>query len=245
MTTLVLMQPYFMPYIGYFALMAHADRFVTFDTAQFIKGGWIQRNRTQKPGGGWQYVRVPLRRAPHHAAIREVQVAEDPKWRRKLVNQLQPYRRAPHYDAVLALVSRCLAPRDADIATFNLHGLREVAAYIGLDCPIEPLSSLDLDLTECTGPGDWGRVVCRETGADRYLNPVGGKALFDPRAFAADGVELTFLRAHDVPFPRGSTPHEPFLSILDVLMYRSPAEARALCDAVELTDATGAPWDRR
>jgi hypothetical protein len=121
--------------------------------------------------------------------------------------------------------------------------LREVSRHIGLTAPIEALSELDLDLSECTGPGDWGRVVCRETGADRYLNAVGGSALFDPSAFEKDGVELTFLRARPFEYPQLGAPHESWLSIFDVLMFRSADEVRELCMAMDITDAAGAPWN--
>lgn len=242
MGSLVLMQPYFVPYIGYFGLIANSDRFVTFDTAQFIKGGWIQRNRMLKPGGGWQYIRVPLRKAPHHAAIGAVEVAEDGRWRRKMRNQLQHYRRAPHFADTLALLDRCVDLQGVDIATFNLHSLRVIAEYIGLTTPIEALSDLDLDLSECAGPGDWGRVVCRESGASRYLNAVGGRDLFDPTAFAQDNVELTFLQARPQDYTQLGQPHEPWLSILDVLMFHPPERVREMCFEVDITDASGAPW---
>ena len=55
-----MMQPYFFPHLGYFSLVEHVDVFVLFDTAQFIRHGWVDRNRILKPGGeDWQYVRVP------------------------------------------------------------------------------------------------------------------------------------------------------------------------------------------
>jgi len=240
--SLVLMQPYFAPYIGYFGLIAKCDRFVSFDTAQFIKGGWIQRNRMLKPGGGWQYVRIPIRKAPHRVEIRQVQVADDPKWRRKMRNQLQHYRRAPHYASTMDLLRRCLDQQASDIATFNLNALRLICVHLGLDTPIEALSDLDIDLGECAGPGDWGRVVSRECGASRYLNAIGGQALFEPALFAQDSVELTFLKARPQAYAQLGSPHEPWLSILDVLMFNAPEQVREMCHEMDITDVAGQPW---
>ena len=55
-----IMQPYFAPYLGYISLIKHTDEFILFDTVQFIRHGWIERNRILKPGGGWQYIAIPL-----------------------------------------------------------------------------------------------------------------------------------------------------------------------------------------
>jgi hypothetical protein len=54
-----IMQPYFFPYLGYFSLIKHTDRFILFDTVQFIRHGWIERNRILKQNEGWQYVQAP------------------------------------------------------------------------------------------------------------------------------------------------------------------------------------------
>lgn len=62
MKTLALMQPYFFPYIGYFMLIKHSDAFVLLDDVQYIKDGWIKRNRVLKPSrDDWQYVTVPVK----------------------------------------------------------------------------------------------------------------------------------------------------------------------------------------
>lgn len=56
-----IMQPYFFPYIGYFSLMKQVDEFILLDDVQFIRHGWIERNRILKPSGGWQYIAIPLK----------------------------------------------------------------------------------------------------------------------------------------------------------------------------------------
>ena len=60
MKKVAIMQPYFFPYLGYFSLIKHTDEFILFDPVQFIRHGWIERNRILKPENGWQYISVPL-----------------------------------------------------------------------------------------------------------------------------------------------------------------------------------------
>ena len=69
---IAIMQPYFFPYIGYWKLIHAVDRFVTFDDAQYIRHGWVNRNRILKPGGGWQYIVVPLTKHSLTESIKNV-----------------------------------------------------------------------------------------------------------------------------------------------------------------------------
>lgn len=231
---LALMQPYLFPYIGYFSLMARCDRWITFDQAQFIKGGWIQRNRILHPSEGWQWFGVPLAKHSSSATIAEVEVAPD-GWQDKLLRRLDVYRRAPYHDTVAPLVETCLRQPATHIIDLAESSQRLVAEHLGLAFEPERLSELDLDHAQIQGPGDWGLEVCRQLGASTYVNAIGGRDLFDPAAFAAAGVGLEFVRARLSPYDQGGRDFEPGLSIIDVLMWNGPDEARRLVeDDVEL-----------
>src|SRR5678815_4096817 len=104
-----IMQPYFFPYLGYFDLIHRVDEWVVFDTAQYIRHGWVNRNRILHPTEGWQYVTVPIQKHLQDISICDVQIVSGGGWRERLERQLHHYRRrAPHYDAVMALVHECL-----------------------------------------------------------------------------------------------------------------------------------------
>src|SRR6516164_5585189 len=107
------MQPYLFPYIGYFDLTCRVDRWVVFDTAQYPRHGWVNRNRILHPVRGWQYIIAPV--VKHHRAARicDVQVIEDRAWCKHIEGQLAHYRRrAPYFDVVMSLVRDCLSVRD-------------------------------------------------------------------------------------------------------------------------------------
>ncbi|HZE89534.1 MAG TPA: WbqC family protein, partial [Verrucomicrobiae bacterium] len=104
-----IMQPYFFPYLGYFDLIGHTDAWVVFDTPQYIRHGWVNRNRVLHPSRGWQYVIAPVRKHDRAASIRDVEVSAAPDWRRRLLAQLEHYRkRAPYFRETMELVGRCL-----------------------------------------------------------------------------------------------------------------------------------------
>ena len=70
------MQPYFFPYLGYFSLIKNTDKFIIFDPVQFIRHGWIERNRVLKPEpeNDWQYIRVPLASHSSYANIKDIKI---------------------------------------------------------------------------------------------------------------------------------------------------------------------------
>jgi hypothetical protein len=236
MMRLGFMQPYFLPYPGYFALIARCDRWLVFDDAQMIRHGWVDRNRVLHPTEGWMYIKVPLKKHPREALISACEVA-DADWGGRVLRQLSHYRRAPYHAPVMAVLEAAFGSAPGALAALNVHVLSAVCAYIGL--PFAPVlhSSLDYDRSRVQGPGDWALEAARAVGADAYLNPVGGAALFDGAAFAAAGVRLEFLRWPDTPYPQRRPAYEPALSMLDMLFWLSPDEVRARLAGAEISAA--------
>ena len=71
-----IMQPYFFPYLGHFALIAAVDEWIVFDITQYTRKSWVNRNRVLRPDGGWQYVSIPLRDSSIHIKTSEAVVAD-------------------------------------------------------------------------------------------------------------------------------------------------------------------------
>lgn len=222
------MQPYLFPYIGYFQLMDAVDRFVVADDLQFIKQGWINRNRLLINGVP-AYFTVPLKRHPSDALIREVEIDDRParRWRRTLLKTIGNfYRRAPSFEPVFPIVERVIAGPFNLIADMARASLREVGSYLGISATIVESSSVfgnaHLKAQE--------RVLdtCRAAGATDYVNAIGGRDLYAAEAFLSRGIRLHFLCGDAIEYPQFGSPFVPSLSIIDVLMCTSQTEARAL-----------------
>jgi hypothetical protein len=227
-----IMQPYFFPFLGHFDLIRRADRWVVFDLVQYIRHGWINRNRILHPTDGWQYVIVPVRRHARATLIRDVEIDDGADWRNKILGQLRHYRRrAPHFEATLALVARCLEIRERSISRLNAAILAEVSAHLGIRFRGELLSEMDLPLPPIQDPGDWALEIASRLGARTYVNPAGGAALFDPARFAERGIGLELRHPPEMPCARRGYASVPGLSIIDVLMWSAPEEVRAFLDA--------------
>jgi hypothetical protein len=232
---IAIMQPYLLPYLGYFALIRAAERFVSFDTAQYIRHGWVNRNRVLHPSSGWQYIGAPVKK--HHRAgkIRDIVVADGGEWKNRLMRQLTHYKKpAPQYDAVMTLVEEALDARLQRLSEINLKALAAVCRYLGMRFDGSAWSELGIAIPDVDHPGGWAPAIAYALGAHEYINPVGSHELFRAEDFSQRGLTLSFLRMSDVSYDQRRSPFEPGLSIIDVLMFNSPAEALHLIDQHEL-----------
>lgn len=229
---IAIMQPYFFPYIGYFQLIAAVDQFVIYDDVQWIKGGWINRNRIQIRGQP-HFITIPVSAEGNLRPICERQLATSfQEAAKKIVSQLSDaYRPAPYFDPVRSLVSRCLAFETRNVSELVVHSLREVCEYIGVSTPF--LRSSDLPRTDLRGVERVIQIV-RHCGGDVYINPIGGQELYTGDRFATDGLTLRFLKTQDISYRQFRVPFVPSLSIVDVLMFNSPAEVQSLLRKFEL-----------
>lgn len=213
------MQPYLLPYIGYFQLIRAVDVFVVYDNIKYTKKGWINRNRFLQNGADALFS-VPLRKDSDFLDIRERQVAPDFN-RAKLLNTLrEAYRRAPFFDPAFALVERVLANPEPNLFEFIRASIVEACGYLGIGTRIVVSSTLPID--HGLQGKDKVMALCEAVGARTYVNPIGGVELYAKPEFAARGIELRFLKPRPFEYPQLGNAFVPWLSIVDVMMFNPP-----------------------
>jgi hypothetical protein len=232
---LAIMQPYLFPYIGYFQLMHAVDRFVIADDLAFIKQGWINRNRLLINGRP-AYFTVPVRRHPAAALIREVEIDDGPgkRWRGALLKTIANfYRRAPSFEQVYPLVERVIGGPFTKIADMARASLAQVCDYLAIPVAIVD-SSAAYGNAHLKGQD---RVIdtCRAERATDYVNAPGGRSLYSRDAFLASGIRLHFVSTGDIAYPQFTSPFVPSLSVVDLLMFNPPDQARELLKRYDLT----------
>ncbi len=219
-----IMQPYFFPYLGHFALIASVREWIVFDVTQYTPKTWMNRNRILHPGGGWQYVTVPLSRSSISIKTWQAEVLNLAQTQDNLLGKLSHYKRkAPYFDAVHALVVEVFeALQDDGLVGLNVATLQAVCRYLDLPFHYRICSALQLPFSAHPEAGEWALEICENLGFRHYINPAGGRALFSPERYAAHGVALSFAHFSRFDYDTGPYVFEPDLSILDVLMWNSP-----------------------
>jgi hypothetical protein len=225
------MQPYFFPYVGYYSLIKATDRFVLFDDVQFMRHGWIERNRILKPDEGWQYVAVPLEKFEFGTKIKDVRVRNTEDWKVKLLRQLQHYKkRSPFYADAIAVIEKSLQIDTDSITHLNANVLRETCRYIGIDVQLDIFSEMQLNIDPVTHPGEWALNITKALGGTEYVNPTGGIEIFQPAQFQDANIKLKFLGNNLEPYSQRRGTFEAGLSIIDVMMFNAPERIRELLD---------------
>jgi hypothetical protein len=238
---LSLMQPYFFPYLGYFSLIRHSDLWVVFDSPQFIKGGWIERNRILHPADGWCYIRVPLVKHPSSTPINQVKIRTSEPWREKLLAQVVHYKSAPYYSLVVSFLKDALDTTAKDIAALNVHLLEKCCRYLEMPFHYTQFSALPVSTMTAPSPDEWGLLTTQAFGAGEYLNAAGGLTFFDRSKYERAGIRLTFVRPRLRPYDQNRNTFQGGLSILDVMMFNDPRAIREMLDDVEFIHGGAVP----
>lgn len=232
---LAVMQPYLFPYIGYFQLIHAVDTFVLYDDVQYIKDGWVNRNRLLI-NKQIKLFTLPLKKDSYTAKICERCIAMD-RWRResdKLLTMIrQSYAKAPCFEVVYPLVERCIKADYSMLIDFLQAALVHCCRYLGITTEIVRSSSMSIAM-DMKGQE---RIVaiCKAMGADHYLNASGaGRSLYDKDAFRQEGIQLSFAEPLECRYPQYGSEFVPRLSIIDVMMFSTRDLLKKFLDMYKL-----------
>ena len=234
---LAVMQPYFYPYLGYFQLIHHADLFVVYDTVQYMKGGWINRNRILLDGTE-RFVTVPVVRGSLADRIQEKQIdRRDGKWVSRILGQVSAaYRNASCYASVFPSLREALCVEEMGLSRYVRHQMEWACQRLGIDTEFVFASEL---VPECLGGSAVARLLamCRRVGATEYVNAIGGRKLYSREDFASEGVELSFLVTCCPQYRQAGDAFFPDLSVIDTMMNCSGSEIVDMLPCYEILRA--------
>lgn len=195
--TVVVTQPYFYPYAGYFRLLLAADEFVIFDCVQFPRRGRVHRCEVPGPSGALEWLTLPIARHSRDIRICDLRFQDGARatfdQRLRRLSWVASARGA----AADEIREHLHAPL-TNLVDYLEQGLALVASLLGLGCRISRSSTLQID--PALRSQERVIAVCKAVGATHYVNAPSGRSLYDPAAFAAEGLELSFLSAYQGPF---------------------------------------------
>jgi len=213
---LAIMQPYFLPYIGYYQLISAVDVFVVYDNIKYTKKGWINRNRLLRNGADAVFS-LPLKKGSDSLDVVQRELAADFD-RGGLLNQFKgAYGRAPYFAQTFPLLERIVCFDDNNLFRYIRHSLVQMCAHLGIDTEIRISSDIDID--HSLKNQDKVLALCQAIGANVYINAIGGIDLYSQEEFKARDIELKFIKSSVFVYPQFGAAFVPWLSIIDVLMF--------------------------
>lgn len=229
-----IMQPYFMPYIGYFQLINAVDTFVIYDNIQYTKKGWINRNRILENGKD-TFITLPLSKDSDYLDVVARKLASDfNQSKMKLVNKISAcYKKAPQFNNIFPIITDCLNHQEENLFEFILYSLKAVNTYLNIDTKI--VISSTIHINHQLKNSDKVIALCKALDATEYINPSGGKELYDVVDFKENGIDLKFIQSEPIQYPQFSNEFVPWLSIIDVLMFNDKIEIRKMLNQFSLS----------
>lgn len=220
MKTIAILQSNYIPWKGYFDLIAAVDEFILFDDMQYTRRDWRNRNQI-KTRSGVQWLTIPVKtKGQFHQRIRDTEI-DDSSWAQTHWKALvHSYGASAHFKSIAEwLEPLYLTGTDEMLSSVNRRFLEAICHYLGITTKIS--NSWDYRMAE----GKTERLVslCQETGAARYISGPAARDYIVPELFDTAGIELTYFDyAGFNPYPQlwGDFVHG--VTILDVLFNCGP-----------------------
>ena len=218
-----IMQPYFFPYLGYWQLLANVDKYVVYDDVTYIKGGWINRNNFLI-NGQKNLLTMQLEKASSYTLIKDIAIKDD--FVKFLKTIEMGYKKAPFFEDIFRLLKDICQCPDKKLGQFLFNSHIKICEYLGIDTELILSSSFDKH-TELKGK-DKVISICKQLGADEYINAIGGQELYDKKEFAENGIRLNFLQANLREYRQLKNEFVAGLSIIDIMMFNSKEEIKEM-----------------
>ena len=224
------MQPYFFPYIGYFQLINAVDIFVFYDDVNFIKNGWVNRNRILINGQA-SYYTLQLKDASSFKLINDITFTDN---RNKLLKSIAvSYGKAPFFKDIFMLLEQCLTIETNKVANVAMNSVIEISNYLNIKTVFEVSSE---KYKEIKGLDKTKRLleICIKKQATSYINAIGGEELYDKSFFNEHNIQLSFIKSKEIFYKQFQYDFVPWLSIIDILMFNSIEQVQAMLNNYEL-----------
>lgn len=231
---IAIMQPYFFPYIGYFQLINAVNKFVIYDDVNYIKSGWINRNKILINGKPSLFT-LPLSKISSFKLINELKIDRNnyELWKTKFLKKIsQAYANALYLNPTFKLINNMLNIKDDHISTINTKSIITISNYLGINTYFVPSSTVYKN-SYLKG---YDRIIdiCKKEKASQYVNPIGGKNLYQKENFAQNNIKLNFLNSKKIVYNQYKNDFLPNLSIIDVMMFNSKDTISVFLNEYEL-----------
>jgi hypothetical protein len=240
-TTLAVLQPGYLPWLGYFDQMRRSDVFVLYDDVQYDKHGWRNRNRIKTPSGPL-WLTVPARHSGlDRPSINEIEIDGHTPWARKHVASLrQYYSRAPFMAQYMPELEAVLGRPWRRLVDLNEAVMALLAGWLGITTPVVRSSLLGI------GGDKSARLlgICRHVGATRYLSGDAAREYLDESAFRAAGIAVEWQQYSHPVYAQQHGPFISHLSVIDLILNCGPQSAAVLAGTDNQRSGENA-WPRR
>lgn len=230
---LAIMQPYLFPYLGYYQLIEAVDTFVVYDDVNYIKGGWINRNRILLNDKASLFTLQLIHKSPNKL-INQIEIVPEGNNRNKILAMITSnYKRAPMYNNVFPLIKEILMNNESNLSEYLFYSLKKITSYLGLNTKL--IKSSSINKTNILKKESKVLDICLRLNSNIYINAIGGTTLYNKENFIKNKIILKFIKMKDVKYKQYNNNFIPNLSIIDLMMFNSRLEISKILKEYLLT----------
>ncbi len=223
----VVHQPDFLPWPGFFDRLLKADIYVAFDNVQFVNGSafsWMNRDKI-KTSKGEKWLTVGVQKCPRDTPINRVLLSKSTNWRENNINQIREnYRKAPFFEEIMPYVEELYSFQCDKMIDFNMYSIRMLMKLFDIHTETVFASSLNPQGRSNALVVD----IVKKLGCHRYLSGTGASDYYDPDVYKNAGVEVLW-QDYDPPvYSQQFGEFIPYLSSIDMFFNCGIIESRRL-----------------
>ena len=213
-----IIQPLYLPWLGFFEMIAASDAYVAFDHVKFEPSSWQQRNRIKGPNGPF-FITVPVRKArAGHDRICDREIEYGEPWVKKHMKSLELfYRKAAYFDRYFPGIRSILENRFRNIADLNVELIQLLLGFLGIEKKVIRSSGLALGKDGNLGKNERLIHLMKVVGATSFYEGASGANFIDVSRFESEGMEVSFQMYDHPTYPQVHGEFVPYMSVVDLL----------------------------
>lgn len=214
---IAIMQPTFLPWLGYFYMIDEVDCFVFLDSVQFERRSWQCRNKI-KLGDREHFISLSCQKAPQQILLKDVKLCTEQKYKDKILKTFHhAYHRTDNFERYMSLLETKLGEHES-LSVLNVTLIREFCEDLGIKTPL--FLSSELSLTPAKRE-DLLLEICRNFKTTHYLSPQGSKSYLEEEhskaIFAQNNIKITYFSFNHPVYAQMGKGFIPYLSVIDFL----------------------------
>jgi hypothetical protein len=217
------MQPYFLPYIGYWQLMNCVGKFVVYDNIEFTKKGWFNRNRILEVDHDRLFT-IPIKKDSDFLTVNQRYRSDDSdKEIARILRIIEiNYKKAPYFANAYPIIEACFLFSGKNLFEYIFNSIKVICRYLDINTEIIISSGIIID--HSLKAEKKVLAICKAENTTTYVNAVGGIELYDKEEFRLNGIDLRFIKTENIEYQQFNGGFVPFLSIVDIMMFNSKDE---------------------
>lgn len=237
---LSIMQPYFFPYIGYFQGINAVDKYILYENLDYIKDGWMHRNRILVKHREPTFITVNLQQKSINKKIYEMKLDSRINWKQDIIKSIFfNYKGSKYFEEFFPIVELIVLAQYDNLHDYNCNCIKSICDFLEINTQIQTNNTIYLELEELLENNEFKKYnfnpvlrktcptkktarvleICINENANIFINAIGGIDLYKKEEFDQYGVKLYFINSLPYEYKQFSNTFFSNLSIIDVLMH--------------------------